>query len=214
MSARRAGRGRGRGRGRGAYHNLPGNSLPSRTSSGLLTWPHGVRGWGQGSVWTLKTKEPCLRRPHWGHSWHCGLRTTENFEPTQLWAPWGPSCRPAVGSALLVYLVNRLQSLEVQRLFHSSDMKHSFIISWWQAQGLDKVSSPYRPHGGIEHSRNPESAFSLSLERGQCAGLWQSLYNPENSLSILISQYFLLSWIWNISWSQMLIWKNTILNAW
>lgn len=56
--------------------------------------------------------------PYWRHSWQCKLSFTLNFEPTLLRPLHGPAC-----SALLVGLVNRLQSLEKNDI--------SFTLQMW-----------------------------------------------------------------------------------
>lgn len=117
---------------------------------------------------------------------------TLNFDRTLLGVLHSPSWEPAVCSALLVFLINRSRSLG-RELFCFILQIGTILLSFpsGRAQGLSKLSSSYRPHLGIEHSLSSESTFPLSLERCWCAGLWQSLWNPESSLSMLISQDFL-----------------------
>lgn len=121
------------------------------------------------------------------------MQLTLNFDRTLLGGLHGPSWEPAVCSALLVFLSNRLQSLG-REWFCSILQIGTILLSFpgGRVQGLGKLSSSCRPHLGIEHSLSSESTFPLSLERCWCAGLWQSLWNPESSLSMWISQDVLL----------------------
>lgn len=121
------------------------------------------------------------------------MQLTLNCDRTLLGVLHGPSWEPAVCSALLVFLSNRLQSLG-RGWFCFILQIGTILLSFpgWRVHGLRKLSSSYRPHLGIEHPVSSESTFPLSLERCWCAALWQSLWNPESSLSMWISQDFLL----------------------
>lgn len=121
------------------------------------------------------------------------MQPTLNFDRALLGVRHSPSWEPAVCSALLVFLINRLQSLGRESfcfILRIGTILLSFPSG--RAQGLGKLSSSYQLHLDIEHSLSSESTFPLSLQRCCCAGLWQSLWNPESSLSMLISQDFLL----------------------